>query len=522
MRYAATLEAYLRSGNKGGKTEAGAALAVSLLQGRRKLNGQTIKERLEGKDAPDVELPLLPMPCVGYLVVPGYKQSVDSAIKSLKTALGDWPHDIIYVQGEKRQTVESILVQPIGVNTEDRSKWSRLVVFVDKGQPPEGARIDFAWADEPPSEAVWREIRMRGKARSKFVRFITATPLERSRWEWLQSDFENTLNSPANGRVELQASVYDNEALSAADIAEQEALVKGDPFAKARLFGDYVDAEGGSPWGEAGWARLNDWNSKAWRGLEREYRILTEQDGLEYPSKATVEHFYPYEKDEVYYLTADLSRGVRDLDFDPGCIHLYACIRPRLVARFGCVVHDKMRGYVTAFSVGSLAAQLSISHGNAAVDPEMNSGYGESFLRGFRRSGGRQVALEYRSGVKDGSTESYGFSTTRSNRGLFVGGVQEALETNSVEIPSKEAISCLMGVRLDPSGKILATGRRKDEDMICLGRFQYARAVPGRIKLPRNNPKAPTGAWQAFVKATGIRVLPENLKQERRTPERFR
>jgi hypothetical protein len=447
---------------------------------------------------------------------------VDAAIKSLKRALGHWPHEIVYVQGEKRQAVEAIFVKPIGCESDDLSKWSKLVVFVDKGIPPEGARIDFAWADEPPSEAVWREIRMRGEARRQFIRFITATPLERSRWEWLQADFEGTLNTPANGRVELESAVFENQALSEKDIAEQVALVRGDPFADARLLGHYVDAEGGSPWGDLGFRRLNEWKTKAWRGVEREYTVLRETDGYEHPVRVTVEHFYPVEPGEVYYITADLSRGVRDLDYDPGALHLYACIKPRLVARFGCVSHDKMRGYVSAFTIGSLAAQLSKSHNNAAFDPEMNAGFGDSCIRGFRRSGGKNVAIEHRSTVLNGTTEQLGFSTTRANRGLIVGGVQEVLETNSLEMPSKEVVSCLFGVRMDVNGKILATGRRKDEDMICLGRYVYARAIPGRIRLPKLSSKAPTTAWQQFMKLTGRRDLPENLVQPRRTMERFR
>lgn len=430
-------EVFWRCGNQGGKTHGGAALGVALARGLQSLDGRLIGE--DGPPSP-VALPRLAVPNLGLLVVKGYKQSLDSAVAAYLRALGDWPH---HIRRGAQGTVVEIAVKYDGCRSDDPLTWSRIQIHVDDGKPPVGIRADWAHADEPPSEALWREVRFRGQANRPFVRYITATPLDRRDWDWLRRDFEGCHNKVKDGKLELLSTVFDNRALSEKHKEQLRVMAANDPLEKARLYGEYVDTTGLCPFR---YDLLQRWSDRCW---EPELHNL---HGVE------LEVWHQPEEKDQYLVICDPSSGVNDDSHDPCELVVVSRRRRGVVARFN--------GYSTASGLGQLAGDVAQWYNRALVIPEMNA-FGEAFMIGLG-----DYSNVYMSEHHDRYTtnrSSVGWRTTATSRGTIIASLQTALLEDSMEVPSRDMIDCLMAVQVDHLGRVAAAPGRHDESLITLG-----------------------------------------------------
>jgi hypothetical protein len=434
---AAGMEVYLRAGNQAGKTTVAAYVAVALARGASELGG--------------VRLPVLDSPCTGAVLGKSYKQMAESSIKALREALGDWPHKL---EMGSQGTVIAIRVKPERSTSDDWKGWSRILILPQDGEKPVGMRLDWAWADEPPKEDYWHELRARGKANRPFLRFITMTPEDRSEWAWLEREFAGCGKPGRNGRIELRLSVFDNKALGAAHLKELEQAWHSDPLLKARLYGEYVDMVGQCPFDSAGLAR---WEERIRPPLRSDSIALGE--GF---TPFLVDVWFERDEAEEYFVLADPSMGIKDEkgEHDPGGVIVVSRGTPRLVARWS--------GYAPAYQLGRLAKALAERYNRALVVWERNSGYGEPFYMGLGGYG--NVYLEHHQDAKRLTLyERLGWQTNATSRGAIVGALQKAVIQDGLVMLSGEALSSMRGFIMQRTGKVEAGHGRHDEDVILLG-----------------------------------------------------
>lgn len=439
-RFAQSLDAaevYARCGNQAGKTKVGAYCAVALARGVKELDG--------------VPLPMLPVPNVGAILVESYKQASESSLAMVKEAIGDWPHKY---ETEGQGVITAIRIMPDSLrgkkaaDLKDVNGWSRILVLPTTGSFPAGIRLDWAWADEPPKEAYWRELRARGKANRQFVRYITATPLDRRSWEWLRREYTpgRYEGGVLDGKIEVRWNVFDNEALSKEHkLALEESYAK-DPLREARLLGDYIDTTGACPFDSSGLAR---WERRC-------------REGRQWHRESSVMVWHDHEAGDECFVIADPSAGIWDGvgEHDPACIVVISRLHRRVCARWN--------GYEQAHKVGRLARMLAEEYGGAMVVHERNSGYGESFVLGLGDYG--NVYIEHHHDTRKGNLSSrIGWATTATTRGVIIGALQKAILEDGLLVESREAVESLRDVVLDPMGRIAAAPGRHDEDMIVLG-----------------------------------------------------
>lgn len=460
------LEVFVRSGNQAGKTTAGATLGVALARGIRMIDGEPV--------------PPVQTPSVGFVVIRSYKAGIEASIGAYRKAIGAHPHHEVSTAG-KLDYIGVIYVKPDDCDTDDYRQWSKIHFIPEGGQIPEGARIDWAHGDEPPDENLWREIRFRGKANEWFVRFITATPLYRSQWDWLRRDFPFEALKPKDGRATVISRVYDNTALTYEHLAELEALVRNDPLEAARLNGDFVDVEGRCP--------FPDELLKRWAGRSRdpepvEVMIQKELEGdgtrVLVNVTATFQRWEPYDPNESYIGVIDPSLGIEDRLHDPGCIHIYARRRPRLVARWN--------GYLPGGATGQLAAIMGRMYGKAALDCDMTGGYGEAVMNRLTLDEKySNIVMDDYADRPGTFAQRLGFKITAANRMEIISAIQEALVQDSIIVPCGEVIECLKNVAYDANNKALAVPGQHDEDMICLGRAAHLMKyrLPALVRKPR-------------------------------------
>lgn len=434
---AAGLEVYLRAGNQAGKTTVAAYLAVALARGASMLGG--------------VRLPVLDSPNVGAVLGKSYKQMAESSIKALREALGDWPHKLeMGAQG----TVLAIRVKPERSRSDDWKTWSRILILPQDGEKPVGMRLDWAWADEPPKEDYWHELRARGKANRPFLKFITMTPENRTEWAWLEREFAGCGAPGKDGRIELRLSVFDNKALGPAHLKDLEQAWKSDPLLKARLHGEYVDMVGQCPFDSEGMAR---WESRLRAPAREEWIALGE--GF---SPFLTQVWWDAEPGEEYMVLADPSAGIKDekREHDPAGVLVVGRGTKRLVARWN--------GYAPAYQVGRLARTLAERYNRALVVWERNSGYGEPFYMGLGGYG--NVYIDHRVDSLHGTLfERLGWQTSATSRGAIVGALQKAVIEDGLVMLSGEALSSMRGFIMQRTGKVEAGAGRHDEDVILLG-----------------------------------------------------
>lgn len=463
-------DSVLSAANQGAKTWTGAALAVSFSQGRAHLG--------------DLRLPVLPVPNVGAVNVESHKVQVDSSQAAILHWLGDAPHDIGWLNRADN------VIGTIFVGTKlckhgggQHCRTCSRIVFVSQENPDRvlGARWDWAWGDEPPAERVWDEIRKNCR-----YKWITETPLEFSKWEWIERQYIAALGAPKGGRFLIRASIWDNRYLSDERKRELIAGYEGSPFKRARMTGEPVDAEGATPWGDLGFARLQEMVKAAREPDVWEFPLASAHRSSE--RVARLEVFHEYEADEIYYANLDGSMGVemeagevsaKKKGRDPSGMHIYARRRPRLVARYG--------GYLVPETLGHFGARAAEMYGGALVDVENQGGWGDAILIGLRNGGCRTVLGGDKRPSKIGTgLRAQGFATNAVTRGLYIGAVQDQILHGGIEMPSAAVVRAALSMRVDNNGKILARAGLHDEDVILWGRAAHwlARNPPEPYRKP--------------------------------------
>lgn len=424
-------------------------------------------------------IPELPSPNVGFVIMRSYKQGIESVLSKYREAIGNHPHHEVSTAG-KLDYIGVIYVKPDAYSSDDYRTWSKIHFIPDGGQLPEGARIDWVHGDEPPSEEMWREVRFRGRANAMFVRYITATPLYRSQWEWLRRDFPLEPLIPVGNRITVLSTVYDNLALSYEHIEQLEDLARGDSLEAARLKGEFVDIEGKCPFPDA---LLKRWSGRIRKGTMVPVTIQKEldtEDGRHLVEVTTeFEQFETFDLEEVYLGVIDPSLGINDNLHDPACIHIYARRRPRLVARWN--------GYLPGGATGRLAVRMANRYGRAALDCDMTGGYGESVINALMEERYSNVVMDDYADRPGTFAQRLGFRISAANRMEIISAIQQALAEDSVLVPSMEVIECLKNVAYDANDKPLAVAGQHDEDMICLGRACHLMRtrLPSALRKPK-------------------------------------
>jgi hypothetical protein len=489
------VETYIRSGNEFGKSLAGAAAFLALARGDRTL-GMTPADPRWAHLTP-IEVPVMTQPSVFFILTQSQKGQLEGVQPAYLSLLGDWLYHAVYSHAGDGM-ISTLYVRYRGCRSDDFHHWSRFRFHCQGSaqQSLPGGRIDGAHADEPPDMEHWREVRARARANRKLYLGITATPLDKREWEPLREDFAGCLNEPVRGRVELRAAVSDNRFLSAEHLAELRQRWSGDPRFEARWNGDYVDLSGQCPFDQAALAR---WEKRCTPGRPVEVVVSAELDTVEgrtiAPRTVVYTEWEGYDDKEEYFVTADPSLGVDDKEYDPAALWVIARRRPRLVAEYS--------GPLPGHGLGYLAGTLSVKYGNAGYECDMGGGYGEAFMLGARRAGSTNPLLDTHEDRLGVITQRFGFHITKENRGIFIGAVQDVLDSDSIEVASALTVSQLQGIVVDRSGKVQATGRRHDELMILCGRAAI---------LLRTHPVAPyverddTPSFEEALRRMGGRV----------------
>lgn len=416
-----------------------------------------------------------------------YGQQVESVQAAYTDLIGRWPHELAY-QDRSRGYIKVIRVRPDGWLDDDPMSWSRIYFVSQENEDSiTGFGADWIHGDEPPIESVWREARVRIKAGRRLHRWITFTPLHRSEWQWIRDDFEGrgALETPVDGRIEMVMGLKDNSALTEAEVAHLDKATVGDVFRAARIAGEYVDSEGANPF--AFWYDiLERWERNHERGDVRPFLV---RDDAGNQRSALVQLFSPFDPGDTYLLVADPSRGL-GAPYDPAGIQVWGRRSRALVARYGAMKGVIGSGYLPAYSLGNLAAQIGHLYGNALVDVEMQGGYGDSVMVALRQAGysnfNRDVAPDRPATVD----ETYGFATSVATRPQWVAAIQEALDRckggdgDYLRMPSLDVALCLKGIVFDERGKPLAAHGRHDEDMILMGRALHIILDPRRRPPP--------------------------------------
>lgn len=455
-------EVYWRAPNSGGKTTGGCALDVALSRGLPSLGG--------------TPLPPIQVPNVGWILTQSYKQQVDSSQKALLSWLGNWPHKIAWVQGESKGYIETVYVSTHlckhGMD-ERCSGCSRIVFHCAESPSAIGGRIDWAHADEVPPEKVWREVRARFIAGRPFYRYITATPMERRFWAWIRNDFADSEGKsvPVGRRMEIRSTLRDNRFLSPEQIESVLESWKGDPLYDARANGDYVDTEGDCPFDLK---QLQAWQRRT-RGPRIERIRVTAESGATLWADAEI-YEDPIEG-ASYIGVLDPSLGIKSAAHDPAGINLWRhASRPVLAVR--------VAAYLDPWSMGDLHATLGERYNKALLDVDMTGGYGSSSITAMLKRRYHNLVRDYHEDRPGVTTTRYGFTISAVNRQEITTAITRALLEDSVDCPSAEVVSCLMGITVDENGKWLAGPGRHDEDMICMGRALHLMAT-----LPAPRPK---------------------------------
>ena len=485
------LEVMLRFPNIGGKTEWGSAMATAIMQGRRSLDGRTIHEAAAGASPWPLEVPRVDLPAVGYFITPGYAQSLEAGISAMKKQLGDYPWKPVYVKGESAGYISAFLVKPkcktgggSDWHSDDPSTWSRMTTFVDKGIPPEGGRIDFAWGDEHPSAEVWREIRMRRKANRPLLRWLTVTPLDRTRWEWLRSDYADH----PDGKCEVvMHHISRNQALSPEHVAEQMRDAEGDPLKLARLFAEYVDTTGLCPFDYSGLQLLREWADpgRPWWG------------------DARVEIWRDRDPRESYWVLLDPSSGklpgVRWVGGKPQEVKRDRC-GLWVVARRARAGVARLYDYAEPDQLARIGMELADYYNRAMIVPEMNGGWGEAMLPVWRKAGYANIYREFAIDRNDfRQTETLGWYSTADRRAAAIGALQRQIRQCAegkpfLDIPSAAAVDSLMGILTDERGHPTRRHGQNWEDMILLGMAAYLLEHPAHVMSDEKPVSEMTGA----------------------------
>jgi hypothetical protein len=491
------LMVHLRSGNDAGKTWIGAHLSNALLRGEPELGG--------------IRIPVLEMPATGWCLFKVRSSAVDSVQKAMRAAVGDWPHHEAMVQAGL-DYLGAMWVRPTRWRSNDWRTWSKLV-FVPEGigarggggnRAFRGARIDFAWADEPPWMKIWREIIWRRKPNQPYPLFITETPEERPEWEELRAEFADAVGVPKNGRLEIQCSIFDNPWLSREFIQEQIEKSKNDPLFKARIYGEYCDTDGSCPLPfdllQAGLERCSEIEPD-WQELEIRSRRPTKFGRVLETIRVPFQWWRKPVEGEMYYLPGDPSKGIKDGQHAPCGIHVYSLNGRELVARFN--------GYLPPYGMGSMMAAMGRQYNEGLVDVENNGGYGEAAFDALADCEYGAIMPDVR---KLRRSAGMGFTTSGVHRagplteGSYVGGITRLLQEDSVQVWSREVWTSLMALRVDEFGRVKNI-QGNQEDFVCLGRFANVEHILAMFQSEQAQEEQP-GFAGAVNRAFGRDVIP--------------
>lgn len=494
-------ETLFRTGNIGGKTTGGAGFFSAILRGQDEVDGRTFLDCRLGLPKRRLLLPVVPMPARALLLVPAYKS--EGAVEAVLKVLGDWPHKVREVSAAG--AVGVVYIKPNRSTDQDPKKWSRLIVFSDKGILPKGLRLSGIWSDEIVSHAAWSEARFRRIPGQPFFRGLTVTPREPRYWKWLKGDFPSKLDVPINGRVHLNMRADENQMLSPKDLEELKKSTVGDPYWRAKLFGDFVVA-GDNPFDPEGLMR---WDDYAEDGEFGRFEMVDGASQWIPDPNGDVEKWGDPLPGEECWVIADSSMGLAPQAgevgrHDPSA--MWACSRHRrkVLARY--------HGYRTPAELSRLMEASGWYYNEAELIPECNNESGGAVVALLASSGYPNIYREERLDKATGSVANVmGWRTTTLSRGKLVSALQDAVKRDRIDLPSRDAIESLRQAIVSDRERIEAGPGHHDEDMICGGIFCYLLNQRGEPETSLD--KRPTTLEQAIREAEGFKMddLAEDL-----------
>ena len=464
-------EVLFRSGNIAGKTAGGAGFFTHLLRGESSCDGRTFNEVRSGVKEWRLRLPLVPMPARCLLAVPTYK--TEGATEALDKFLGKWPHHS-KVLGNSSGSVGLVYVRPNRWSSDNHRTWSRMIVFPDKGPLPKSLRLHGAWNDEVIRHACWSEARMRRIPGHGFYKVITMTPRDKAGYLWYQKDFGIYPHGPESGRVHINCRASDNQLLTQDDLLKIRQDVENDPYAAAKLNGDWVDAAGKNPFGRKGLAL---WAQYAETGEKGMFHADDQGGSVWIPDEGgLVEKFRDPLDGEECWMIADSSAGISPTDSgedrDPSGMWVVSRNRKCLMARYN--------GYLEPHKLERLMSAAGYYYNTAEAVPEANGEYGGALVALLVSGGYPNIYTDERIDRTSGSVSRvFGWHTNSKTRALLVAALQKAINNDLIDVYSIEAIDSLRQVVLDQKDRTVAGPGYHDEDMICGGIFAYLLDVRG-------------------------------------------
>jgi len=466
-----------RAANKGAKTYNLAAYVLACLQKRHELDG--------------VRLPQWRGPVTALCLVPDHEQQKLSTQKHFLRLLGKWPAKSTW---KGQGILGEVRVMPINGN-DDLSTWSSITFMTAKNpQSGVGARADVVWADEPPPEMVWREIRKAADAGRRIIRPLGFTPRIRREWAWIRDEYgdtpRNTTKRITQDWAECRWSLFDNKALTPEEVAKLLREYKRDGLFDARVYGDYANEAGECPFDvatlNAMLAEIGDYEPEVvqWR-VPVESNDGAARDRIILP----VEVFSHPKPGASYYFPIDPSAGVDDSRHDPAGMHGREIGSGDLAVR--------VVGAIPPYSMGVLAASLARQYNNGVVQPEVNDGFGMTVLTGIRDSRYGNIGYEMRELTPGQWSKEYGFRTTPKTRPGMMGAIQAWIESwrsgvRYANCPSRAIIECLLDCIVDESGKPIAAPGLHDEDLILWGQGLRRAVTRSGRHIPDIAPKPKT------------------------------
>lgn len=455
-----------RAANKGAKTYNLAAYVLACLQKRKELDG--------------VRLPQWRGPVSALCLVVDHEQQKLSTQKHLITLIGKHPHHAI---NKGQGILGTLQVQAL----DGSDTWSSLTILSQKNKATGvGARADIVWADEPPIEQTWREVRKAGDAGRRIIRPLGFTPTVRRQWAWLRNEYgdspRNSITRITPEWAEIRWSLHDNKALTPDEISKLLREYKKDALFDARVYGDYANEAGKCPFDEDALegmlAEIGSFEPEI-----MEWRVPVESDEGEPVTRVLipVEIFAKARHGASYYIPIDPSAGIDDGNHDPAGLHVREIGSGDLMAR--CV------GPIRPYALGVLAAALARQYNNAVIQPEVNDGWGLTVLKGIYASHYGNIGSERRQLDLSGNhwSNEVGFRTTKESRNDMMGRIQEWTDAWKAGVryancPSRKVIECLLDCVLDETGKPVAAPGLHDEDLILWGQgLRKAVTRSGRI-----------------------------------------
>ena len=522
-------ELHGRGPNKGTKTNSLAHYVVACLQKRKELDG--------------VPLPQWRGRIEAVQMVLDYKRQLLSVQPAYEKALGSWPHKARY-QGA---ALSDLRIMPVGGNPNDMKDWS-IVHFLSEDNPRAGVgiRADIVAFDEPPKMPILRELRKAAHAGRRSIRIIMETPEHLKEWAELRADYGDsprraiTRMDPWRAEVRWSLDEVSDRVLPPEVKANMKAMYwdektgkARDPIAEARWHGDYTNAEGSTPWGEAGFLTLLELRTLC-REPETEVwdivREATKQGEPAAIAKAEVQFWSFPKRGTQYYIDVDPASGVDDGKHNPLALHVSEMGTGNLVARWN--------GYMAPFSVGVMAATLARQYNDAVIDIEMMDHWGVNVVRGCEASRYGNLAHEQRELRLGVWAKEVGFKNDGEAKAIIIGQIREWLDAWHAgrlpgdevafnrakvyaECPSREVIECLIDAELDEREKVISSpGVAHFEDGVLWGQKLRKAVARHNRAIPQPQKPPPTADASMIALMRGKQAGPHRKVLKHRAPPR--